>query len=129
MDEDLRRVVVARAAGRCEYCRLPESASFLEFQIDHIIAEKHHGPTIAENLALACYYCNTYKGPNIAGWIPDLDEVVRLFHPRKDVWNEHFEWRGAILAPKSEIGQVTIDVLCMNDDDAIAVRELLDEPS
>jgi hypothetical protein len=26
----------------------------LPFQIDHIIAEKHHGPTVAENLALSC---------------------------------------------------------------------------
>lgn len=32
-----------RAAGRCEYCLFPESASELPFHIDHIIAEKHGG--------------------------------------------------------------------------------------
>lgn len=69
MNEQLRRLVVQRAGGRCEYCHFPETASFYPFQIDHIIAEKHGGPTIADNLAWSCYYCNTYKGPNIAGWI------------------------------------------------------------
>jgi hypothetical protein len=125
MDETLRALVKSRAAGRCEYCRFPESASFLQFAIDHIIAEKHRGPTIESNLAWSCYYCNSYKGPNIAGWIAESDEVVRLFHPRRHVWDEHFVWQGAVLFPRSSIGRVTIDVLEINHPDAVAVRQEL----
>jgi hypothetical protein len=81
MNEQLRQFVVERAGGCCEHCHSPETASFYPFQVDHIIAEKHGGPTIPGNLAWSCYYCNTYKGPNIAGWIRETDEVLRLFHP------------------------------------------------
>ena len=58
------------AAGRCEYCRLPRTATSLPFEIDHIIARKHGGRTITANLALACWYCNSFKGPNISGLDP-----------------------------------------------------------
>jgi hypothetical protein len=65
---------------------------FSPFQIDHIIARKHGGGSAEDNLAFACFYCNTHKGPNIAGIDPVSREVVRLFHPRRDVWKEHFFW-------------------------------------
>jgi 5-methylcytosine-specific restriction endonuclease McrA len=59
MDANLERLVRNRAGGVCEYCKLPEWVCFFSFEIDHIIALKHRGPTSAENLALACYYCNS----------------------------------------------------------------------
>ncbi len=37
----------------------------------------------------------------------------------------NFEWRDALLAPRSEIGAVTIRVLRMNQPNAVAVRQLL----
>jgi hypothetical protein len=36
-----------RAVGRCEYCHLPQAASNIPFEIDHITARKHHGRTAA----------------------------------------------------------------------------------
>ena len=54
MNEALKRLVWDRAQSACEYCRLPQSLDVLPFQTDHIIAEQHHGPTVAENLALSC---------------------------------------------------------------------------
>jgi HNH endonuclease len=127
MNDSLRALVRSRASGRCEYCRFPEAASFLPFALDHIIAEKHGGPTSEANLAWSCYYCNSYKGPNIAGWIAETDEVIRLFHPRRHNWNDHFGWQGPILLPRTTVGRVTIGVLDINQPDAIAVRqELID---
>ncbi len=67
MDETLYREVRRRAQERCEYCQMSEEAYRPRFQIDHIIAQQHGGPTISENLALACVRCNLHKGPNIAG--------------------------------------------------------------
>ncbi len=100
----------------------------MPFEIDHIIAEKHRGPTAAENLAWACFSCNSYKGPNIAGIDPITSEITRLFHPRTDAWDTHFEWSGAWLRGVTAVGRATIAVLEINHPDAVAVREsFLDE--
>jgi hypothetical protein len=93
---------------------LPDTCTTLPFQIDHIIAEKHGGPTVLENLAYCCLPCNAYKGPNIAGVTRGTQEVVRLFHPRTDIWEEHFAWEGARLLGRTSIGRVTIAVLAIN---------------
>ena len=107
---------------RREYCRIPQWALPLPFQIDHIIAEKHGGQTVGENLALACPHCNRFKGPNIAGIDPESSETVRLFHPRKDDWHEHFAWEGARLTGRTAVGRATVQVLAMNAEDQLAIR-------
>jgi hypothetical protein len=53
----------------------------LTFQVDHIIAQKHHGKDESGNLALACFACNKHKGPNIAGIDAQTGEVTPLFLP------------------------------------------------
>ena len=93
---------------------MPQRLFPVPFQMDHIVAEKHGGETVAENLALACPHCNLYKGPNIAGIDPASGQVVRLFHPRTDVWSEHFAWEGVDLTGRSPIGRVTVQVLAIN---------------
>jgi hypothetical protein len=117
--------VKQRAGGRCEYCQLSEADSELPFQMDHVVARKHGGGTNAENLAYACLYCNSYKGPNLAGVDPLTGEVVRLFNPRTEKWADHFEWRGAWLSGISPQGRVTIHVLKINDNEAVLVRQNL----
>ena len=125
MNRDIVRQVRERAQDRCEYCRVPATLYPLPFHVDHVIARQHGGPAALENLALACLHCNRHKGPNIAGTDPDTGELVRLFHPRKDHWSEHFEWRGPVLAGRTDVGRVTIQVLAINAADFVAVREAL----
>ena len=125
MDAPLERRVRERARGRCEYCQLPEAFSTLPFQVDHIIARKHGGATEPGNLALACFYCNTHKGPNIAGRHRDTAEIVRLFNPRTDEWAEHFKWNGPTLTGLTAIGGVTVDVLAINRPEFVTLRESL----
>lgn len=122
MDSVLEEHVRQRAGGACEYCQMPQHLDYLPFQIDHIIARKHGGQSSEDNLALACYYCNSYKGPNVAGIDPDSGEVVRLFHPRRDRWADHFFWDGPILDAHTPTGRATIRVLRINDPDYVAVR-------
>ncbi|MEG4483910.1 HNH endonuclease signature motif containing protein [Microcoleus sp. D2_18a_B4] len=86
----LRRMVCDRANGYCEYCLIPETLALSSHQIDHIIAEKHSGETVENNLALSCSICNKNKGSDIASIAPETDEVVRLYNPRKDSWEDHF---------------------------------------
>jgi hypothetical protein len=116
---------VRRAAGRCEYCRFPITASRLPFHCDHVIAEKHGGTTTLKHLAWACFRCNMSKGPNIAGLDSLTETLTRLFHPRQDVWEEHFEWDTAWLRGRTAIGRTTIAVLEINDADVVALRESL----
>jgi 5-methylcytosine-specific restriction endonuclease McrA len=66
----LRRLVIERAGGRCEYCLYPQQASFLTFEVEHIISEKHDGPTESDNLALACPFCNSHKGTDLGALDP-----------------------------------------------------------
>jgi hypothetical protein len=127
MDQELENLIWQRAGSRCEYCRFPAEHSFYPFQIDHIIAIKHDGPTVAENLALACYYSNSFKGPNIAGVDPVSRQIVPLYHPRQQVWSEHFAWNGPVLVGLTPSGRTTVRVLRINHPDAVAVRTLLIE--
>ena len=49
MEQHLVELARKRALFRCEYCHFPESFRGPNFQIDHIIAAKHRGPTSGEN--------------------------------------------------------------------------------
>ncbi len=125
MVELLKAQIRDRARARCEYCQMPEAGEFLDFECDHIIAQKHGGTTSFENLAYACFHCNSYKGPNLAGFDATTHRVVRLFHPRRDRWNQHFRWDGPRLLGKTPIGRVTVDVLKINIPESIELREIL----
>ena len=50
MDAALERFVWSCATFLCEYCHLPRGLDALPFCIDHIIAQKHHGPSTEDNL-------------------------------------------------------------------------------
>ena len=125
MDRAVQVAVRARAKHRCEYCGFPERLAELPFHLDHIIAQQHGGQTVSENLALACCFCNRYKGPNLAGVEPASRETVRLFHPRQDVWEQHFAWNGPWMVARTPAGRATIQALRLNRPDAVAVRQLL----
>ena len=127
LSRTLELEVRVRAAGRCEYCLFPESASELPFHIDHIIAQKHGGQSESENLAWACFSCNLRKGPNIGGLDPDTGELTALFNPRTDGWSDHFAWDGVLVRGKSAIGRATVAVLDINHVDSVTVRKALRE--
>jgi hypothetical protein len=125
MEAAIQRAVRQRAKNRCEYCRFPEEFAELPFHLDHIIARQHGGRAEMENLALACCFCNRYKGPNLSSIDPLSGKIAQLFNPRLDVWEGHFAWNGARFIGKTSTGRATIEALQMNRSDAIAVRELL----
>ena len=117
--EEVRR----RAIGRCEYCRLPQSAFRRPFHIEHVVARQHGGSSTLDNLALACWNCNLKKGPNLSGVDPKTRQVTALFNPRKDRWDEHFSAVVVPLKPLcvaicglSAVGRATVQVLGLNDE-------------
>ncbi len=128
MDEPLIRAVRDRAGRLCEYCRVPEAYYQTPFELDHVIAKQHGGPTVLGNLALSCLHCNGHKGPNIAGLDPLTRKLTRLFNPRRHKWDRHFRLDGPYLVGRTAVGRTTIVVLAMNDPDAVTARqELIEE--
>jgi 5-methylcytosine-specific restriction endonuclease McrA len=111
---ELRRQVIERAGGCCEYCRMKVADRLLPFEIDHIIAEKHGGATNPDNLCLACYRCNSFKGSDIASADPETGEATFLFHPRQQRWEDHFRLDNAVIKPLTAEGRVTMFLLRLN---------------
>lgn len=123
MNGTLQDRVRQRAGHRCEYCQLPQEDSPLAtLHIEHIRPLKHGGTDNFENLCLACIDCNLHKGPNLAGYDPETDALTELFHPRRQIWDDHFEWRGAYLFGKSAVGRTTIVVLNINSEEQLDLR-------
>lgn len=120
----LRRMIFDQADRCCEYCLQPEIFAFCPHEIDHVIAEKHEGLTIAENLALACKLCNTFKGSDIASVDPLTGEITALYNPRMDVWREHFRLEDAVFMPLTAKARTTVRLLQINRSDRVAERQL-----
>jgi hypothetical protein len=118
-----RQIVILRAGGCCEYCRLKKTDETSPFHIDHIVPIKHHGSDDVDNLCFCCYQCNAYKGSNVAAADPVSGKAEFLFHPRSQTWAEHFEvGADGMLNGKTPQGRVTVDVLRMNEELRIEYR-------
>jgi HNH endonuclease len=125
MDAATRRLVQTRAGFRCEYCQIHEDEEPYTFHLEHVVPKKHLGEDDRDNLAWSCQNCNLFKGANLSGL--EQEEVVSLFHPRKQNWNRHFRWKGPILVGKTKCGRATIHVLKINAKDRVDLRKLLIE--
>lgn len=121
----LRRLVIKRAGGRCEYCLIHQDDRPETHPIDHVIALKHNGRTVKENLALACVICNGNKGSDLASIDPMSGEIVPLFNPRTQNWDDHFELSGAQIIGRTAIGRATVSLLRLNDDERLSYRQSL----
>ena len=121
----LRRLVVTRAGGVCEYCLIHQDDAYFSFHVDHVISRKHRGPTDGSNLALACLPCNVAKGTDVATLVGRPRELVRLFHPRRDEWRDHFHLSGARISPLTSIGEATVQLLDLNGSDRLLLRRAL----
>jgi hypothetical protein len=125
--EALRRQVYERAAGRCEYCLIHDEDAYVPHEVDHIYAVKHGGGSVSENLCLSCYECNKHKGSDLTSLDPVTHEIVRLFHPRKDRWEENFRFEREIIVPLTPQARVTIHLLQINDQERLLERTILIE--
>lgn len=122
MDARTRNHVRLRADHRCEYCQIHQRHYSITFHVEHITPVQHHGSDDESNLALACHHCNRHKGPNLAGIDPQTSTMTRLFHPRTDVWADHFEIDAGSIVGLTDIGRTSVDVLAMNDPIRVQTR-------
>ena len=125
MDSATRDSIRQRASGRCEYCRLPQSATpLLGFHIEHIVARQHGGSDELSSLALACDRCNAYKGPNLTSIDEESGEVTPLFNPRTDQWDKHFIIENGIVVGLTPTGRASVRLLNMNANRRVQLRLL-----
>jgi hypothetical protein len=128
MDAETRKLVRQRADGRCEYCRLPESADEWPFHVDHIVAKAHTVNDDPANLAWACTQCNLHKGTNFASIDPESSARVDLFDPRNQNWLDHFRiGKDARIIGLTPMGRATVRLLSMNVGPRVELRRELIE--
>ena len=122
----LRRRVSEQARYRCGYCLTLERVVGAPMEIDHLIPESLGGLTEEENLWLACSLCNDHKGDRIAALDPETGEVVRLFNPRFQDWNEHFTWNDTAdrIIGLTATGRATVLSLNVNRPSLVCARQL-----
>jgi hypothetical protein len=122
-----RRLVKERAQGFCEYCLADSKFADSPFDIEHIIPQSEGGQSVSENLALACHGCNLFKSNKTEVFDSASDKNVRLFHPRTDVWEDHFVWTSDFtkLVGLTAIGRATIYALKLNREGLVNQRKML----
>jgi hypothetical protein len=112
----LRQLITEQSHYRCSYCQTQMDISGIQFTIDHIIPESLGGLTEEHNLCLACWDCNLIKQNRIRANDPQTAELVPLFHPRQQLWHEHFVWQegGLLVEGLTPIGRATVAYLRLN---------------
>jgi len=108
--------VAERAGERCEYCRAPEQVFNFAFEVEHVLPRAAGGDDMPDNLALACESCNLYKSDATIGRDETGGRAVPLFHPRRDLWEDHFRFDGETgeIRGLTATGRATVARLKMN---------------
>jgi hypothetical protein len=122
---ELRRRVREDAGGRCGYCHTPEAYIGMPLEYDHLHPEVLGGPTIRDNLWLACTRCNDFKGDRVSATDSETGENVALFNPRTQPWAEHFAWSasGTHILGLTSTGRATAGALRLNNDFIVVTRQ------
>lgn len=107
----VRQALRERAGYMCEYCHSPERLSANRFTAEHVIPKSLGGSDELDNLALACCRCNERRYNFVAGIDPETQEIVPIFNPRQQKWQE----RGVVIEGTTLIGRVTCIRLDLND--------------
>ena len=119
------RQVAWRARHRCEYCHAPELVFNLSFEVEHIVPLSRNGADAESNMALACRSCNVHKGANLDFADPETGKLARLFNPRRDKWDQHFDVDIAtgVIVGLTPVVRATLVCLHMNSDSAQWARQ------
>lgn len=122
--ENIRRLVRERAGNRCEYCLCHQDYVFGLLQIDHVRPIAEGGADTEENLCLACELCNQHKWTKTRGVDAFSGESVPLYNPRRQRWDEHFQWSadGTKIIGRTSCGRATVEALRLNNSLSVIVR-------
>lgn len=122
-----RRAVIARAKQCCEYCYSQVRFATESFSVEHITPRIKAGETELDNLALSCQGCNNFKYTKTEGLDPATEQVVPLFNPRRQSWQDHFAWNDdyTLIIGLTPTGRATVRELKLNRDGLLNLRRVL----
>lgn len=69
--------------------------------------------------------CNINKGSDIGTVLLPDRIFIRLYNPRIDKWNEHFEFSEAAIYAKTSVGKASIKVLKLNEVERVVERQVI----
>lgn len=121
-----RKERIAKVAQhRCGYCHTREAISGIPLTIEHLLPESTGGTSEEDNLWLACRGCNEFKGAQTHARDPLTGRRIRLFNPRTQHWNRHFQWSadGRHVIGKTVCGRATVVALQMNHATIVTARQ------
>ncbi|OQY43267.1 MAG: HNH endonuclease [Anaerolineaceae bacterium 4572_78] len=120
----LRQLVSERDKHRCAYCLTTEQNCGLRMHIDHIIPTFAGGKTNLDNLCLACFSCNVYKGAKQTGIDPYTNKTIAIFQPLKQKWSDHFTWdeNKTKIIGLTACGRATVQLLKLNNSTVVKAR-------
>jgi HNH endonuclease len=97
------------------------------FNAEHITPESQGGTSELDNLAQSCENCNGHKQIKTHAKDPQTGTLVALFHPRKELWNEHFVWAkdSVYMEGITPQGRATVICLHLNNASVLNMRRLL----
>ena len=86
--------------------------------LEHVVPVSQGGASDADNLCLACYRCNEFKGARTKASDPMDGRIVPLFNPCSQAWSEHFAWGqdGLSVTGLTACGRATVEALRLNSD-------------
>jgi 5-methylcytosine-specific restriction endonuclease McrA len=123
----LRHLVRERASACCEYCFSQEKCCPDPLSVEHIIPRCRGGASDERNLAFSCQGCNGRKHTAVSALDPVTEREVPLYHPRQDVWSEHFAWSAGFteIIGKTPCGRATVERLQLNRESLLRLRIVL----
>jgi 5-methylcytosine-specific restriction endonuclease McrA len=114
--KSMRQAVIDRARGCCEYCVGQQAFSMDTFSVEHTWPSSKGGTNAFENLALSCQGCNNCKHTYTTAIDPKTNQIVPLYNPRKDEWQQHFAWSEdyTLILGLTPTGRATVELLQLN---------------
>lgn len=124
LSQESQLQVRQRANYLCEYCHASEKWQYVTFTIDHIIPLNQGGLNSLNNLALACFHCNSRKSNKIMAIDVETKQTVNLFNPRLESWKKHFIWSNdkLFIIALTPQGRATVTTLAFNRVRIINIR-------
>jgi len=123
----LRKTIVERAKGCCEYCHSQAKFATQAFSVEHIKPQSKDGKTTPDNLALACQGCNNHKYNKTEIYDQSTEKIISLYHPRQQNWHEHFSWNEdfTLMIGLTATGRVSVEALQLNRQGLVNLRRVL----
>jgi hypothetical protein len=126
ISDELKAKIRRQAKNRCGYCLTPQTIVSMPLEIEHLQPIAEGGTDDEENLWLACCNCNGFKHAKTLAVDPQTGVETPLFNPRRQNWNDHFEFsenRTRIIG-KTECGRATVAAMKLNFELAVKARRI-----